>query len=146
MVKNKKAISPVISTVLLVMLVIVLAGIILLWSRGFIKEKVLKFDKPIETVCSDVSIRTFVNEDNTFGFTNIGNIPIYAIDLKTSEGWSSTIDKIEKTVEAGTSMVIEGHTYNITNGEIKIIPILIGKTDSGKLKEFSCGEAGGFVV
>jgi len=143
--KSKRSISPIISTVLLVMIVIILAGIILLWSRGFIKEKVLKFDKPIETVCSDVSIRTFVNEDNSFGFTNIGNIPIYAIDLKTSEGWSSTIDKIEKTVEAGTSTIIEGHTYN-SDDEIKIIPILIGKTDSGKVKEFSCGDSNGFVV
>ena len=133
MIKNKRAISPIISTVLLVMLVIVLAAIILLWSKGFIKEKVLKFDKPIETVCSDVSIRTFINEDNSFGFTNIGNVPIYAIDLKTSEGWSSTIDKIEKIVEAGTSTVIEGHTYN-PDEEIKIIPILIGKTDSGNIR------------
>ena len=40
--KNKKAVSPVVSTVLLVLIVIILAIIILLWSRGFIKEVILK--------------------------------------------------------------------------------------------------------
>ena len=39
---NKKAVSPIISTVLLIMIVIILAIIILLWSRGFIKEAITK--------------------------------------------------------------------------------------------------------
>lgn len=143
--QSKKSVSPVISTVLLIMIVIILAGIVLLWSRGFIKEQVLKFDKPIENVCSEVSIRTFVNEDNSFGFTNIGNVPIYAIDLKTNEGWSSTVNKIEKTVDVGNSAIIEGYSYD-SGKEIKIIPVLVGKTKSGKVKEFSCPEGYGFVV
>lgn len=143
--KSKRSLSPVISTVLLIMIVLILASIIILWARGFIKEKVIKFDKPIDTICSEVSIRTFINDDDSFGFTNIGNIPIYAVDLKISNGWSSEIYKIEEKVDAGFSTILPGHTYN-SDEEFKIIPILIGKSESGGVKEFTCPERIGFVV
>lgn len=144
---KKRGISPVISTVLLIMVVIILAAIIILWAQGFIKEKVLKFDKPIENVCSEVSIKTFINNDEpqTFGFTNIGNVPIHAIDLKINRGWDSEIQKIEERVDAGFSMMIEGHFYN-PDEEVTIIPILLGKTKDGGVKEYSCPDSAGFVV
>ena len=43
--KNKKAVSPMISTVLLIMIAIIIAIIILIWGRGFIKEKLDKSEK-----------------------------------------------------------------------------------------------------
>jgi len=145
--KKKRGLSPVISTVLLIMIVLILAAIIILWARGFIKEKVLKFDKPIENVCTEVSIKTFINDDDSFGFTNIGNVPIYAIDLKISGGGSSDVYKIQEKVDAGYSFVFDDqlYTYDPTK-EFKIIPILIGKTKDGGVKEFSCPERAGFVV
>ena len=153
--KDKRGISPVVTTVLLIMLVIILAIIILLWSRGFIKEKVLKFDKPIDNVCGEVSIRTFVNADNTFGFTNIGNIPIHAVDIKTTKKGGSDIDNVGMSgggkVDIGLSTIFENvskiiRTGNNKDEEIKIIPILLGETKSGAIKEYTCPERNGFVV
>ncbi len=143
-IKQKKGVSPVVSTVLLIMIVIILAVIILMWSRGFIKEKVLKFDKPIDSVCSEVSIKTFVNPDNSFGFTNLGNVPIHAVDLKTSYAGGSDIETINTHVNPGISVELPG-TYS-ANDETKIIPILLGETKAGGVKEYTCPESSGVIV
>lgn len=149
--RGKKAVSPVIATVLLIMMVIILAIIIMLWSKGFIKEKILKFDKPIENVCNEVSIKTFVNDDWTYGFTNTGNVPIYSVDIKISEKGSSEIihaGPAEKgQVDIGLSTILE--TPAIQDGvttEVKIIPILLGKNKDGAIKEFTCPEQSAFVL
>ena len=149
--RGKKAISPVISTVLLVMIVIILAIIILLWSRGFIKEKILKFDKPIDTVCGEVSLRTFVNADDTYGFTNIGNVPIYAVDVKETGGGSYDVTNAGFSeggkVDIGLSTILDENQFAIgTNEKIEIIPILLGETKSGAVKEYTCPERNSFVV
>ena len=155
-ISKKRGVSPVIATVLLIMIVIIIAIIILLWSRGFIKEKLLKFEKPIENVCGEVSIQTFVNNDggtsHTYGFTNNGNVPIYAVDVKISGGGSSDTVRAgmnEKgQVDIGLSTILE-EVPNIEEGvtsEVKIIPILLGKNNGGAIKEFTCPEKAAFVL
>ncbi len=149
---DKKAVSPIIATVLLIMLVIILAIIILLWSQGFIKEKVLKFGKPIENVCAEVSIRTFVNADDTYGFTNIGNVPIYAVDIKTTRKGGSDIEHVDIAgggkVDIGLSTIFKSvpKIDETTDKEIKLIPIILGETKSGAVKEYTCPERNSFVV
>lgn len=151
MKRGKKAVSPVIATVLLIMIVIILAIIILLWSRGFIKEKILKFDKPVENVCSEVSIKTFVNNDLTYGFTNTGNVPIYAVDVKISKKGGSEVIRAGAAengqVEIGLSTILD--TPKVQEGvttEVKIIPVLLGKNKDGAVKEYTCPEKAGFVL
>ena len=149
---EEKAVSPIIATVLLIMLVIILAIIILLWSRGWIKEKILKFDKPIENVCGEVKIRTFVNPDGTtYGFTNIGNVPIYAVNVKITEGGDSKTIRADKDsggqVSPGISTNLNTESINPgTTTEVKIIPILLGKNKDGAVKEFPCPEQSGIVL
>lgn len=135
--KDKKGVSPVIATVLLVVLVIIIAIIILLWSQLWFKEKVTKFDEIIENVCAKVSLRTFINEDNSFGFTNTGNVPIYRFDLKLSSSGSSEINGIDRPVDSGLSTVIDGYSYD-NYEKVEIIPILLGESDDGGVKEFTC--------
>ena len=148
-IENKKrAVSPIISTVLLILIVIVIAVIILLWSKGFIKERVLKFNKPVDTVCDqDIKLKTFVNDDGSFGFTNDGNIPIHSFDLKISELGSSSVLRIEDRVNPGYSITIEPNDIGISDyyqlDEVKIIPVILGKTKSGSVKEFTCVERSG---
>jgi len=154
--RGKRAVSPVIATVLLIMLVLILAIIILLWSRGFIKEKILKFDKPIENVCGEVSITTFVNDDAgnsyTYGFTNNGNVPIYSVDVKISSGGGSDTVRAGLDeggqVDAGLSTILSGIPPIVdgTTEEVKIIPILLGKNKDGAIKEFTCPERSAFVL
>ena len=158
MVKRKRGISPIIATVLLIMLVLILAIIILLWSQGFIKERILKFDKPVENSCSELSLQTFVNGDNSFGFTNIGNVPIYGVSLKViGTGSSDTYELDDEEggrVSPGFSTILKkddgsGDNFLIdstTDKEIKIIPILIGETKDGGTKEYTCPERNAISV
>ena len=145
---DKKAISPIISTVMLIMIVIVIAVIILLWSQGFVKEKILKFDKAIDNVCLDVSLETYVNQDNTIGLRNKGIVPIQEVKLKVNEGGNEVIYDIgieEGKIGPGLSNVIESHTYS-SEKEMKVIPVLLGRTKSGAIKKITCPESTGVNV
>ena len=135
-----------VSTVLLIMVVVIIAIIILIWGRGWIKEKLLKFNKPVENVCGDVYIKPFVNPDNSYGFTNTGNIPIYEIDLKITERGKSTVTRIEQSVNPGASITLGDGYLSGNIEEIKIIPVLMGKTSSGKQSEYPCPEQNAVVV
>jgi len=152
--KKKKAVSPLISTVLLIMIVIVLAIIILLWSRGFVKEAITKNiagnEKRVNEFCSDVKISSIINDDNTFGFENIGNVPIYAYKVKLvgKDDGKSEVVKVTKeqegSVNPGFSVFVKDKNYDDFE-LIKIIPILLGESKSGT-KEFECPEKNGFVI
>lgn len=150
--KNKKAVSPVISTVLLIMIVIVLAIIILLWSRGFIKEVITKeiagSKKRVNELCSEVKMNPLVNEDGSFGFENTGNIPIYAYLLKLEVKGSGKTETVTISNEKGGGVnpgfsAISNDprvsTYS-TYESIKIIPILLG-VSGPDIREFQCPES-----
>ena len=149
--KNKKAISPIVSTVLLIMIVIILAIIILLWSRGFLQEVILKeisgTEKRVQQFCGEVGITRIIEGDN-YGFTNSGNIPIYKVNLKTTKDGTSIIKEIPPEegglVNPGFATMI-GSDYG-SYSEIKIIPIILGKSKSGGISEFPCPEKNGFII
>lgn len=158
--KRKKAVSPVISTILLIMIVIVLAVIILLWAGSFIKEAITKTidsrEKSIEQWCQEIEITPQVSPlETSFGFDNNGNIPIYQYQLKLTESVSPADSKLilipstqGGSVNPGFSSVIEtDNTLEIGNyadyQSIKLIPILLGegkgKNNAGK-QEVMCPE------
>jgi len=157
--RNKKAIGPVVSTVLLVMIVLVLAAIILLWSRGFIQEIITKQigeeSKRVEQFCTEIQVDTIINPDGTFGFTNTGNVPIYSLNVKLSNKGASEFKEIE--AESGGSvnpgfatMVKDSATgeYIIADNyeEVRIIPILLGRTKSGGPRPVQCDDSDGFLI
>ena len=157
--KNKNAVSPIISTVLLIMIVIILAIIILLWSKGFIKEALTKDiggnEQIVNKLCQEVQINPIINEDDTFGFENTGNVPIYAYNVKLDGDGSSEIIKISKEeggyVNPGFTTIVEksmvGDRGYSNFQKVKIIPILFGKSKkSGATQEFPCPEENGVFV
>ena len=82
---EKRGLSPVIATVLLVVLALVLAAIIFLWARGFVTEQLEKQGKPTDQVCKDVSFEidsTSVGGGVEVQIVNRGNVPIYNFDVK----------------------------------------------------------------
>ncbi|MGV8151504.1 MAG: archaellin/type IV pilin N-terminal domain-containing protein [Candidatus Nanoarchaeia archaeon] len=154
MQKNKKrGLSPVVSTALLILLVIIIAIIILLWYRSFIKEKILKFDESIDSVCRKVDLETFVNDDQTFGIKNNGNVPVYGFNifLTGNDGTISDLRFVDSDarINIGGSIQIlrpEIDSYDKYKS-IKISPILIGNVKSGETKEYDCPEdISSFVV
>jgi flagellin-like protein len=145
--RNKKGLSPVIATVLLIVLVFVLAALIFLWARGLISEQIEKNGQAIENVCPSVNFEA--NIDSTGDYleaVNRGSVSIYSFDIKMVKGGESLINKIKIGVDVGKSMK-ESVDLTMKNGEtpekIIVYPVLIGSIKGGKLnKPYTCKDAG----
>ena len=150
--KNKKAVSPVVSTILLVMIVLIIAILIILWAKGFHKEVIEKEidgnKKRVNEFCNEVKLKSILNVDGTFGFENIGNVPLYGFSVKMSEldsGKSKAYYFSGKNVNPGFSVMIDSSldsSFTISYDkyeEVKVFPILLGEAKTGT-KEFQCPE------
>jgi len=134
---GKKGLSPVIASVLLIMLVLVLAAMIFLWARGFITEQVEKFGQPVKNLCTSVDFDVeLVNGSGIYELevVNRGNIDIFHLDIKKYKGGNSETGKFKFTVDAGEArteeveIAMDDRTYP---EKITVYPALIG-TVKGK--------------
>lgn len=151
--KGKKGVSPIVSTVLLIMVVVIMAIIILFWAKGFVKEAIEKeiagSKKRVNEFCLDVRLKSILNSDGSFGFENTGNVPLYAFNLKLTDGGSSRLVKISTdaggSVNPGFSVIVDDQGKYSDYDEVKVIPILLGQSDNGQ-REFECPEKNGFLI
>jgi len=138
---RKKGVSPVIATVLLVVMVIVLALIVFLWFRGLTKESITKFGGTnIELVCDDVGF----SADYSFGtltISNVGNVPIFGISVKIVSSGSHTTKELKdlSTLWPATGLK-QGGIFSSEDlssqfsgaTSIVLIPILVGSSEKGE--------------
>ena len=145
--RDKRAVSPVIATVLLIGMVIVIGAILFLWLRGFTQEAVTKFDKNVDLVCNEVQFQATYSTDGTLGISNVGNVPIYDIKVKISQrGDFETMDIADLSTNWKASGLNPGRTFSgnvnsyVVNADsITLIPVLVGSSPSGE-KAFTCDE------
>lgn len=152
--KDKKGVSPVIATVLLIAMVVVIGLIVFLWFRGMVEEEGTKFGKNIKLNCPDVNfdasysggILSIVN-------TASKNVPIYRMKLKIfKEGSHETKDLKDLSEnwpdlglnEAGTFSGNIGSEVTDAN-KIILIPVLMGSSGEGK-KYHTCEEQYGYEI
>jgi FlaG/FlaF family flagellin (archaellin) len=143
--QNKKAVSPVIATVLLIGLVMVIALIIFLWFKGLTQEAITKFDKNVELVCDDVKFEADYS-GGILSISNIGNIPIYGIKVKISESEDYETKGLNDLSEWPNAGLNQGRTFsgdissNTANADsITLIPVLVGSSESGE-RTHTCDE------
>jgi flagellin-like protein len=143
---DRKGISQLIATVLLIAMVVVIAAIIFLWVRGFISEQIEKFGKPAEQVCDDIKFDATLNEiDDTLYIFNSGNVPIGDFQVKTYIGGNSDILELGSSVGEGGSQTfsLSEQLKSNTHGaeRVVIIPELKGYVKgTTQIKPFSCDE------
>lgn len=153
MKKNRRGISPVVATVLLVSIVIIIGLIIFLWFRGMNEEVIKKFgEKNIKLVCEDVEF-TADYDGTTLYISNLGNVPIFKMNvIITGAGTYSTKDLssmngAEDWKETGLNSggAFSGNIQNEVGGaeKITLIPVLIGNSDKGK-KTYVCDDRFGY--
>jgi len=144
---NKKGVSPVIATVLLIAIVIVIAIIIFLWFRGLNEETITKFGGTnIELVCEDAAFDADYIGGNLY-ISNLGNVPIFSFQVKSSwQGGHQTNEITELAQEDWPEVGLnQGGTFfgaiqfETTPEKIVLIPILRGSSDAGE-KNYECGE------
>jgi len=137
MEKRNKGVSPVIATVLLIAIVIVLALIIFLWARGFVKEAITKKGLPSDQACEEIKLEINYN-GNELQIINKGNIPIYRFELKgKSDG---RVDKIELSEDEEKKGLAVGRSISFSVGdynEVEVVPVILGETEKSK-KAYTC--------
>jgi len=138
---NRKGVSPVIATVLLIAIVIVIALIIFLWFRGLAQDTIIKFDKNIELVCSEVQFNAQYDGSILF-VSNDGNIPIYGLNVQIDSG-DGDYETLEINHDGDENWglddngLTQGFTYSSSRSEfdgaksIILIPVLKGSTETG---------------
>lgn len=138
MKKEKKAISPIVSTVLLIAIVVVIAAIIFLWARGFVKESVMKSISGVEMSADQACELVQLSVKEYIGgvqIINNGNVPINGFDIKISTGGTSEIrNERDNNIGKGQSLI-----YDITESydKLEVIPVLLG-TVKGVQKLYTC--------
>jgi len=147
--KQKKGLSPVIATMLLITMVIVIGLIIFLWFRGINEEAITKFDDTnIKLVCEEVSFEASYSNGLLY-ILNTGNVPIYQIKLKIIGEGSHTTETIEQDwPELGLN---QGATFAtsvsslVDATSVILIPVLIGKSSNGDLPH-TCEDRNGYEL
>lgn len=159
-IKNKRGLSPVIATVLLILIGFVLAAIIFIWAKSFIAEKIEKDlgggREAIENICPkvefDADAEISVNDLNVH-IGNKGNIPIYGIEVrKKSLGGLKIIGTKTSNlgVKSGEDEVLAINISTnkvVPNDEIIIVPILLGEAETTNItKAYTCDEKYGVEI
>lgn len=137
--KNKKGVSPMVATVLLIAMVVVIAIILFLWFRNMVKEEVVKFkEENIEMTCKKIEFRIdYSSSTGKFTATNDGSIPIYGLKINCYSSGSkkeTSVSPEEDPTGMGKGMN-SGVTYtkDIGSGCEKVVvyPVLIGNSKDG---------------
>jgi len=133
---NKKGVSPVIATVLLIMIAIILAIIILLWANQFLnREKLTKFGgEAIENACDRIQFTAeAIQADRKIYVINEGNVPLFGLKVtKKGLGLTSNLGTFtfDNTIRIGENGQTE--EFDIPPGELIISPVLIGESTDVK--------------
>ena len=145
---NKKGITPVIASVLLITLVIAMGATIFIFSEGITEKltggSITLQGKNIALTCGDI-IFEFSYVDGKLYLTNPGNVPISSIKFKvyTDESYKTydIKDLTSKWPEEGLKIggaFSDDITFDANTNEVILTPVLMGNTNSGKEKEYVC--------
>jgi len=141
---KKRGLSPVVATVGLIAITIALFIILFLWSRSFMKEKVLKFDSPVEDMCEDVSWNVNLNSNGEISISNRGNVNIWKIMVVEYPPGRKIVNfyyasNIPDTSLSGGSAANFSITLNPSTKKVEVYPVLLGKGEkSKKVYEYVC--------
>tara|TARA_Y100000310_G_C20493592_1_gene720451 strand:- start:444 stop:884 length:441 start_codon:yes stop_codon:yes gene_type:complete len=129
---KKKGVSPVIATILLIAIGFVLAVIIFMWARGFLSERTLKFEMPIEDACGDIAFEAEA-VGGKLGVVNRGNVPLYGAEMrKKGFGTIENVGVFETTITVGDTARVDLGS-GISAGEtLVVVPIILGESGGAK--------------
>jgi flagellin-like protein len=146
---KRRGVSPVIATILLIMIVIVLALVVFLWLKGLTGEAITKFEQNAELIClNQISFQAQQTGD-TLTIRNTGTTPIYRIRIK-EESRNYQITDLESNwpksgLGQGQSVSVQ-HTPTSGIEKLKLIPSIVGYNKEEQLAIYICDESTGIEV
>ncbi len=147
-INQKRGISPVIATILLVVIAIALFGAVYAWITSMQKDAILKFDTGIEQACLDVNFNV-IKQDGKIQIQNRGEVPLYRVQLFVKE--SGSLDSLGTIPpESSSSVIGQGESaemdYTGSCEQIKAVPVLLGiSKKTGTEKEYVCTQKAKFI-
>lgn len=144
---EKKGVSPVVATILLLALMLVLAAIIFAWARGFVKEQLQKNGESAESVCAQLKFdvnfqRTGAVDERMTGniqVVNRGAIPIYGFDIKQVSGGNVMRTPFLFSVLPGETVPSKSLMLAGSASNLEMYPILLASVQNQKLnKQYTC--------
>lgn len=140
---NKKGLSPVIATVLLISITLVLAVIIFIWAKSFIGERAQKFEEPIENSCDNIKFNAeYIGGE--IKIVNQGNVPLWGLEVR-EKGFGSLTESgtfDEQTISSGETGRID---TGVLSGEVVLVPIILGES-GGEAKAYTCDDSYGLTI
>jgi flagellin-like protein len=141
--KSKRGISPVIATILLVVIAIALFGVIYIWINRMQQDTILKFDSDIRQSCLDVNFDVSVQgeQSGTVQVQNLGTFTLYkAIIYKRTASEILKIGEIGGSSGIGASEAANLEPVNLEDcQQIKVVPVLLGiSKKTGQQQEYVC--------
>ena len=133
---NKRGISPVIATVLLISIALVLAAIIFLWARSFLGEQTQKEGEPVANSCDRVNFEVEASETSV-DVVNRGNIPLYGLELRVKDAQTGEVTSRANVFSGGRTNVLKGESGSVKFNppllkcsKITILPIILGEKNT----------------
>jgi flagellin-like protein len=147
--KNKKGVSPIVATVLLVAIVIIIAILLWFWYNQFINEQRQKAEADLSRMCTEaeIQIRELTCEDMvasdgiyrlTMNIANTGMSRVTKLIINSRSLEASQTDEIAKVIHEGTSADITIDVDATAVTTIKSIQVVPGVSINEYLK--SCTE------
>ncbi len=134
--KDKRGISPLVATVLLVAIVIIIAVLLWFWYNQFILEQQQKASTELAQACMNAEIRIESNTVCSAGeikveIANIGSSQITSVLINAISSDSSESFETGWVIPPGTSTGLQfiDDEFSITPTQLEIIPIvMVGST------------------
>lgn len=140
---NRRGLSPVVATVLLISLVIILILIIFIWAKGFISESVQKNGLSADEACSKVELEygQVIKENSQIidlSIINRGNVPIYQLSVKSFSGGDTETNVIDVSVPVGGSSVQNLPVLDSAT-KVTFYPVILGNVEGKNTKKaYTC--------
>ncbi len=144
-ITQKRGLSPVIATVLLISMTLVLALIIFIWAKSFIGEQATKFGEPVENSCDEIRFNAeYYSDIGEINVVNKGNIALWGLSIKEKSFGSLTeVKQFEgNTISVGETGSV---SFTTTSDEIVVVPIILGDT-GGDAKAYTCDDSYGKTI
>ncbi len=148
---KKRGISSLVSVILLLAMAISMGAVIFSWSKGITGEAVTISGQNIVLVCNDILFE-YSYDSQILYIINTGNIDIYEMSLVLEKEESSEVVNLKELTNKWpeTGLSLGGIFYDTIVFEdeiqkIQLVPILLGKTESGKFKEHVCENQRGII-
>ena len=164
---NRRGVTPVVATVLLIAIVVALSVIVFFWAKGFLNESAQKGERAVEVSCAGVNFEVEVVKSasqcpkpspegeyySAVDINNIGNIPIYGVQVLEYDETKGNIDEValvDQPFVGGTITIGKSSyvclAYSVVNEDaFRIVPKLLAQKEDKKIV-YTCPEKDGLTI